>query len=348
MILRKHRLVQSAVSMLLLGMLLSFWTPIAKAASEEPPIDMGVMEITGVLNGGTFELTPETAENLFDLEGAAFPGGTWKKTVRLVNNCPRSMHVALISVTTTDENTLLFDALETKILSKGAVVYEGSYGAGSEDQPMTETFRIPGRQTIELEILVSLDESHGNDMQGSPMDNSIWTFGAWYDYPPESTRAEYYIYYRDEEGNDLHEMKTGQARIGTEVTEQALEIEGYTPDAQEKTIEIQPVDHKNRIVFIYKLNDQNEPEPSIPDPSAPDDPTDPDPDHSEVKPDNPNTPDTGVDLLERNYTRMNMLGLALIVSFAIAIIIIRDLIDENNLFICDSETEGEEENKHDD
>ena len=69
----KHRLgYRCLISLFLISLLLSLWTPIAKAA-EKDAIDIGVMEITGVLKGGTFTLTPEIAENIFDLEGSVFP-----------------------------------------------------------------------------------------------------------------------------------------------------------------------------------------------------------------------------------------------------------------------------------
>ncbi len=321
MSLSKNRLSQTFISaVLLVVLLLSLWTPMAKAAEEEPPIDLGLAEITGILDNGTFKLTPEAPENLFDLDGDVYPGGTWTKTVRITNDCPRSMHVSLLSVTTGDMDTTLFDALDTKILVDGITVYDGSYGAGSEEKPMTESFRIPGHASMDLEILVSLAPEYGNELQGKAMKSSTWTFGSWYDYPPKATSAEYYVYYRDVEGNDLHEMKTGKAKIGTTVKETAIEIDGYTPDAAEKSIEIQPTDSKNRITFIYSPDKDSA--------ELPDNPSTDDPGTAEPQPgpsDNSSeVPKTGVELDTPDYNKMIKLIIGILICLIIIFRILRN------------------------
>jgi len=329
--------IRSVSILLFILMLFSMWVPIAKATTVagDEIIDLGVMEITGQLDGGKFKLSPEVAENLFDIDGAVYPGGTWKKTVRVINSSSRSMYIALISVTSQDDDRALFDALETEIFVENETVYNGSYGAGSEEEPITETFRIPGGKTMEFDIFVSLNAEYGNELQGKPM-NSLWTFGAYYNYPPKT--ADYHVYYVDESGNDLHDPKTDTAKIGTTVTEQAIEIDGYTPDAQEKSIEINKNEENNIIKFIYAKKETvipDDPDVTIPEPD--DTPTDK---PGESQTGKPQPPKTGVEL-EDNSILLSVLAFATYICVLVALIILFSLIKPKNKYISDSSNKEE-------
>ncbi len=190
--LSKHRLWYGCFAILLfLLLLLTALAPTAQAAGKDP-VDLGVVELTGNSSKGKFHLTPEKMDDLFVLDGSIYPGASWKKTVHVENEGKREMEFCIISCTTNDADTILFDALETKVVADGKVIYHGPYGAGSNEVPMTEFFRIDGHESMDFEIIVWLDSSAGNELQGKSM-TSTWEFGAVYDQadgPGESAKPD--------------------------------------------------------------------------------------------------------------------------------------------------------------
>ena len=313
MSLSRHRFWQGClVIFALFTLLLTCLSPTAKAA-EDDVVDLGVVDLTGDVVQGTFQLTPQIMDDLFTMDGSVWPGGYWKRTVHVTNDCSRAMEIAIISCTTDSEETSLFDVLTTEVVVDGEVVYSGPYGAGSEEEPMTELLKIPGGESLDFEITIHLDEYEGNYLQGSPME-STWLFGAYYDYPSSGggDKVIYTVYYVDEDGNELHEKKVGYARVGSEVTEQAIYIEGYTPDAEEKTIKIKRNPDKNIITFVYTPVEEEVPPPE--EPQTPQEPTTP----SGVK--------TGVDLEEGSNATLYTILAILLACIVLAGVILWKLI----------------------
>ncbi len=287
MSLSRNRIWHGCITVLILMiLLLTTLIPTAKAAGETP-MDLGVVEIKGSKSQGKFHLTPEKMEDLFDLDGSVYPGASWKRTVHVENEGHRKMEICIISCTTEDEDTTLFDVLETEVIVDGEVLYSGPYGAGSEEEPMTKMCSIKGGKSLDFEITVHLDESYGNALQGKEM-TSLWEFYATYEEPDDPTDAQYTVYYVDEDGNELHEKKVGRAEIHSTVTEYAIDIAGYVPDAESKSIRIRGSSKQNIITFVYSPSEED---PVIP----PDEPQSPE---SPQDPTNPAGIKTGVDLDE--------------------------------------------------
>ena len=67
---------------------------------------------------------------------------------------------------------------------------------------------------------------------------------------PEGTTANYTVTYVDNNGNELAPSKTSTGFIGAKVTEKAVEVEGYFPDEETKSIIVAESD--NSIVFVYE------------------------------------------------------------------------------------------------
>lgn len=337
MSLRKSKLFQICLCILLFtAMLLSFWIPIAKADYEEPPNDLGVMEITGIMNSkGQMVVTPETPENVFDLDGAIYPGGTWKRTIRVTNDAPTQMYFALVSVTPKDEATMLFDDLELQLAVNEKSIYTGPYGAGSDKDPISKTYTISPGESLDLVASVSLSTSVKNGLQGNPLD-SFWNFNVSFaDYKTDDGKddndeeSKYYVYYEDESGVTLHEPKVGKADVGDTVTERAIEIKGYTPDEEVKSIKISGSSNRNMLRFVYspdKAEDIEDPE----DPTTPVDPKDP-----------PKTPQTGYELTD-NRTTMLVLCTCMALFLTAALLVVRKILAASNKKISDSKTEEEE------
>ena len=160
---------------MLLLLLWGIFLPTA-SASEQQPRNLGVVELRGTFSDGEFRLTPHHLENLFDLQAVA-PGDSWKRTVRVINETDESMDAAVISCTTRDQDTTMFDALIAQITVDDQILYSGSCGTGSEEAPMTEPQVIKSGESLDFEILLTLDPRFGNELQGKSMD-SIWDFGA--------------------------------------------------------------------------------------------------------------------------------------------------------------------------
>ena len=74
----------------------------------------------------------------------------------------------------------------------------------------------------------------------------------------EPAAATYTVNYVDAEGNAIAVAKNGAGFVGDEVTETAVEVEGYTADKASETITL--VDGVNTITFTYTKNEEPAPE----------------------------------------------------------------------------------------
>jgi len=291
--------------LLLLVLLYSLLIPPASAA-ESDPVDLGVVELTGTVSGGKFTLSPNIIEDLFDLD-AIYPGGSWKRTVHVTNAASRPMEVAVISCTPKpDTQTALFDALTVEVSADGDLLYAGPYGAGSEDDPMTDALKVDGNSFLDLEITMHLAADAGNALQGASM-ASVWEFGANY-RQPSNKETTYTVYYVDEAGTQLHKKKVAETTIGTTVTEKALKIDGYRPDAAEKSILAKQTAGENIITFVYSRKAVD----------------------LTTSPDKPDGVRTGVELDEDRSTMIYILAVFLLLCSLLVGVIIRKLVQKES------------------
>jgi len=165
-----------------------------------------------------------------------------------------------------------------------------------------------------MHVCLSFPPEVGNEIQGKEMD-SLWTFEARYlgDGPGPALYPYTVMYIDDATGERLVEDKVSYAPFGEEITEPALEIIGYTPDASEKTIVIQSED--NVIVFLYDEVPSEEGEPGA---TVSEDPSEPGSKDSSGK----GVP-TGHDLADSNTTNLIYALLVGVCLLSICIIIIR-------------------------
>lgn len=233
------------VTLLFIVLLLLLSIPLATLAAgmgpstEEEQESVDYIELDGTFTG-TFDLSSNTSK-LFHLENIA-PGDEWSGTVHVKNSAPATMEIAVISVTSNIEDTVLFDRLVTKISVGEETAYDGAYGFQSEEESMTKFYPVAPGDTLDIDITVSLPRTVGNEIIDKVMD-STWTFEARY------YGSSYLVRYVDEDGNDLAPSKTAYARIGDDVTENAIDIDGYTPKVNTQTIHIEEED--NVIIFVY-------------------------------------------------------------------------------------------------
>lgn len=261
---KTNRIFARVLCVLLIGIMLLGMMPITSFAAD---YDGPHIELDGSYNG-KFELNSNT-DLLFDVKDIT-PGDFWTRTVHVTNKAPASMEFGIISVTSNLTDTLLFDELVSEIYINGDKVYDGPYGFVAHDEAMTSFYEIESGDTMEIKIKVTFPKDAGNAFMGKKMD-STWTFEARY------YGSSYTVRYQDEDGVQLHKSKTAYAPVGQTVTENAVRIKGYKPDAEIKSIKMK--DRDNVIIFVYTPTD---------DPDY-DDGFDPDPD--DPKPDNPKTGD---------------------------------------------------------
>lgn len=352
------RMLRKISSLLLLTVFaLSLIIPAAQAANV--PADLGRLNLSITMEGEAFRLQPRILDDLFDLDGIACPGGSWKKTVRVKNLASEPADVCIISCTTEDMDTTLFDALHTTVVVKGEEAYNGSYGAGSDSSPMAKGFTVNSGSSLDFEITVSLPSTCGNEIQGKEM-NSVFQFGVSAPQPQtpgqnpgqnpgeigggggsividDDDDVRYTVFYKDTNGNELHEKKMGWAEVGEKVTEKAVIIEGYTPDAPEKSIILKGNVKDNEISFVYTSTELPE-QPEVPstpkdpvDPAVPEVPTTPEP------PEKPSGIKTGVELGDqKDPTVSSTLAFVMLVSIVCAGIIVYMMIptlsDKNKPF----------------
>lgn len=236
---------------LLLAVLLLFGlSPLAQTARADTGNGWEEnIELTGEFSG-TFTFTSNTSQ-IFRVDNAA-PGDSWDGQITIRNSAGDYMEVALLTIVSELEDLELYNALTLDIQVSGETVYSGGYG----DTPsqITPYYVVPAGSSLVMDVSVGFPSRYGNEMMGKEM-NSTWTFEArLWSAGPGPAMYPYTVQYLDQEtGEALAEEKHGYAPYGETVTEQALEIEGYTPDAAEKSIVI--VDEGNLITFYYVKGD---------------------------------------------------------------------------------------------
>jgi len=213
------------------------------------------IELTGNFVG-TFTLDSNTA-HIFRSSNAA-PGDVWDGEITIKNSAGGPMEVALLTIVSTLEDTALFETLELQIEVGNDTVYSGSYDTALD--PITPFYVIPAGQAMVMKLRISFPPEAGNEMQGKEMD-SKWTFEARYlsDGPGPALYPYTVMYIDDLTGERLSDDKVSYGPYGEAVTEPALDIAGFIPDAPEKTIVIHAED--NVIVFLYERIDDKETNP---------------------------------------------------------------------------------------
>lgn len=307
--------------LLLAALLLFGLSPLAQSAHAAP--DDGWkenIELTGNFTG-TFSLDSNTSQ-IFRVNNAA-PGDSWTGTITIRNNAGGPMEVALLTIVSELEDLALFNALTLDIRVEDTTVYSGSYGATPKQ--ISPYYVVPAGTSMQLTATVAFPAHYGNEMMGKKM-NSTWTFDARYlGDGPGPALYPYTVKYLDKDTKKpLADDKTAYGPYGEEVTEYALDIDGYTPDASEKSITIRA--KNNLIVFYY----EKEETPSTPPSESPD----PDPDPSEHPSADPSDPlpqpsdkpggvQTGNDLSESNTTPAIYILIALLCIAAILVTYLR-------------------------
>jgi len=233
----KQILVRIFAVLFVAVLLLSATTPIVAQAAETD--NDQYVELDGTFTGA-FHLSSNTTD-LFHLTNIA-PGDQWTGTIHVKNSATATMEIAILSVISNLEDTVLFDKLITTVSVDGQLIYDGAYGFDSPTESMTPYFAIEPGKTLDLVLTVTLPRSVGNEVMNKRMD-STWTFDARY------YGSSYTVRYVDKEGKDLAPRKTDYAPIGSTVTEYALDIPGYQVDSKVKKLEIK--DGVNEIVFVY-------------------------------------------------------------------------------------------------
>lgn len=267
------------------------------------------IELTGNFVG-TFTLNSNTAQ-ILRAENAA-PGDIWDGEITIKNSAGGPMEVALLTIQSLLEDTALFKTLTLELQVGDDIVYSGSYDTKLD--PVTPFYVIPAGQSMVMHVCISFPPEVGNEMQGKEMD-SLWTFEARYlgDGPGPALYPYTVMYIDDVTGDRLVDDKISYAPYGEEVTEQAVEIVGYTPDASEKTIVIHSED--NVIVFLYNGVPVEEEEP---DATVSEDPSEPD----GRDPSGKGVP-TGHDLADSNTTNLIYALLVGVCLLSICVIFLR-------------------------
>lgn len=267
------------------------------------------IELTGNFVG-TFTLDSNTAQILRATNAA--PGDIWDGEITIKNSAGGPMEVALLTIKSLLEDTALFKALTLDLRVGDDIVYSGSYDTKLD--PITPFYVIPAGQSMVIHVCISFPPEIGNEMQGKEMD-SMWTFEARYlgDGPGPALYPYTVMYIDDLTGDRLVEDKISYAPYGEEVTEQAIEIIGYMPDASEKTIVIHSED--NVIVFLYKGIPVEEGEPGS---TVSEDPSEGNEPHTSGK----GVP-TGHDLADSNTTNLIYALLVGVCMLSICIIFLR-------------------------
>lgn len=207
------------------------------------------IELTGDYTG-TFTLNSNTSE-IFRAEDAV-PGNSWRGSITIKNKAKQPMEAALLTITSNLEDLVVYNALSLDICVGDMCLYSAGYG-DTPDQIMP-FYVIPAGKSLVLDVTIGLPETIGNEIMGKDMD-STWTFEAR--YPGESSDHSMvpytvsYIYQKT--GEPLLKDKLSYGTIGSKVTEKALDIKGYQPDAGEKSITL-AMDN-NLITFVYEKSE---------------------------------------------------------------------------------------------
>jgi len=199
---------------------------------------------------------------IFQVDNAA-PGDVWDGKITIKNSAGGPVEVALLTIVSDLEDTLLYDALDLDIRIGDDTVYSGKYGETPD--PITMYYVLRTGKSMELDVRIAFPAEAGNEFQGKAMD-STWTFEARYlgDNP---SYYPYTVKYLDKEtGERLLEDKVAYGTLGSKVVEFAEDIPGYTPDAKEKSIVISK--GKNLIIFYYD-KDGNAGSPDVKPPADP-------------------------------------------------------------------------------
>lgn len=282
---RTRPMIRSATAFLVLLVIFLALLPANARATEYVSED--TIELTGT-STGRFELNTSNS-TLFDLKNMV-PGDTWYGRLHVVNDTNNKMELSIISITSNLEDELLFDLLDLQIAVDGEVVYDGSYGATPD--PITDWMSVSRKEPMVIDLTVTLPSKVGNEAQAKKMD-STWVFEARYEGKTSTDHSyRYKVEYLDEDGNELLPNKTGKCERREEVVEYAPDIEGYTPDAEMKTLVHNggPM-KKNVITFIYSKDSA---------PVSPSDPSEPQSPVTPVDPEPGSGIQTGADMTQSN------------------------------------------------
>lgn len=249
-------IVATVICLLILGFL-----PKNQIASAENPARGWKENIT--LTGsdvGEFTLDSNTSQMLF-IEDAV-PGDVWEGEITFKNKAGGPMEVSLLSISNKLDDDLLFKTLDLDIWIGEDTIYAGKYGETPTN--VTPYYVIPAGSSMKIDVRISFPPDVGNIMQGKAMDSS-WTFEARYaGNSQDESLYPYRVQYLDAETKEqLMPDKHGYASLGNQVTEFALAIAGYKPDASKKSITVRS--DKNLITFYYKKADNG----AVPDQSEP-------------------------------------------------------------------------------
>lgn len=242
---------------LVLAFVLSLSTlqPVAAFASSGKVYESSIT-LTGSFDSKRFNLS--TSGDLFSLKDIV-PGDAWQGRIHIKNSCSETMEVSLVSIVNNlKSDTFLFDQLEMELFLGPKQLYSGAYG--DIDSSVSAWHAIEPEAQITFDVKVKLPETTGNEGQGRKMDSS-WIFEARIpepisNSPSDSSQVTYIVYYVDSEMNSLMKPKTGYGKAQSEITEYAISVPGYTPDAEKKTIVLSNTG--NSIYFIYKKTETSE------------------------------------------------------------------------------------------
>ena len=298
-----HRQIIAAVIvfLLLFGLL-----PANQITNAEENIDGWRENI--ILTGddvGKFTLDSNTSQ-MFFVENAA-PGDVWAGEITIENRARGPMEVALLSISNNSNDKTLFDTLDLDIWIGEDTIYAGKYG--ETPTKVTPFYVIPAGSAMKMDVRISFPPDVGNIMQGKTMDSS-WTFEARYAGSSNDVSLyPYRVQYLDEVSNEpLMPDKQGYGLLGDRVTEYALDIVGYKPDATKKSITVHS--ENNLITFHYQKTDDG----TVPNKSEP---------PSEKAPDSVRT---GEDLATSNTTSFVYVVIVALSILCILIVWLRILI----------------------
>lgn len=168
-------------SILLVLLLLLSVVPIQAFASQTPESNIVHYTLTSTFEGGKFELSGNK-NKLFHLEDM-LPGDQWKGQIHIRNNADGRMTICLVSITSNLRDQVLFNALDLEISYKGNAIYTGKYNTGLTT--ITDEYVLDSKETLVLDVIVTLPLSAGNEVQEKFMD-STWTFEATFKDKPQT------------------------------------------------------------------------------------------------------------------------------------------------------------------
>ena len=150
------------------------------------------------------------------------PGDYWSSEIEVKNLTGKDMDIAIISIESLLEDTLLFDSFELTLTQGEEILYQGSYGkAGS---PVTDYLTVPGNGTLTFDVAVSFPEESSNLYQGREL-SSLWTF--------EAKHPGYYsgsVSFDDEEPDEKDEEESDKPVIPEEEPKEDIVVPGTPVD----------------------------------------------------------------------------------------------------------------------